>query len=369
MNTPKRVGILCGGKSAEHEVSLQSAKNILDAIDTNKYEPIIIGITKQGSWRLYPTTQFLKNADDPVRISLAPKGIPVVLALGDQNDHQLMNSDTAETLPPLDIIFPMLHGTYGEDGTVQGLLKLAGIPFVGAATLGSAVGMDKDVMKRLLRDAGIPIAAYKTLRTHQTNKPHFDDLCKALGSPLFVKPANMGSSVGVSRVSSEAELVQAIKRAFMYDQKIIIEEAIEGRELECGVLGNSKPSVSVLGEVMPQLSFYSYEAKYLDDNGAEVKIPADLPPHIVDDLQTLAIKTFKTLECSGLARVDFFLTAQDEIIVNEINTLPGFTEISMYPKLWNATGVSYKELISRLLELAVEKAAEHAMLTTHAPRL
>ena len=254
----------------------------------------------------------------------------------------------------LDVIFPVLHGPFGEDGTVQGLLKLANIAFVGAGVLGSAIGMDKDVMKRLLRDAGIPIARFLVVNRYSPKEISFDDARNQLGVPLFIKPANFGSSVGIHKVKDREGFERAVCDALNYDNKILIEECIRGREIECSVLGNENPIASVPGEILPRHEFYSYEAKYLDENGALLEIPAKLSPAISERIRQLAIKTFSLLCCEGMARVDFFLRNDEEIIVNEINTIPGFTRISMYPKLWEATGISYGELIDKLIELAIE---------------
>jgi len=264
----------------------------------------------------------------------------------------------------LDIIFPVSHGRFGEDGTVSGLLKLANIAFVGAGVLGSAVGMDKDVMKRLLRDAGIPIGRFITVNRYSSKEISFEDARAELGLPLFVKPANLGSSVGIHKVTERAAFERAVRDAFNYDNKILIEEFIMGREIECSVLGNENPIASVPGEILPRHEFYSYEAKYLDENGAVLDIPAKLPPATSERIRQLAIKTFSTLCCEGMARVDFFLRNGEEIIVNEINTIPGFTRISMYPKLWEATGISYSELIDRLIQLAIERFEREKRLKT-----
>jgi D-alanine-D-alanine ligase len=272
-------------------------------------------------------------------------------------NHGLVNG------PALDVVFPILHGPFGEDGTVQGLLKLADIPFVGADVLGSAIGMDKDVMKRLLRDAGIKIGNFFTLKDHE-QIPAFASVEVVLGRPFFVKPSNMGSSVGISKVHEEGEYAAALKYAFQYDHKIIIEEYIRGREIECSVLGNEEPIASEAGEVIPSHEFYSYDAKYLDENGAALEIPARLGTQTKKRIKELAIKTFQVLCCEGLARVDFFLKDNDEVFVNEINTIPGFTKISMYPKLWEASGISYSDLITRLIELAVSRFERNRFLKT-----
>jgi len=342
------VGILFGGKSAEHEVSLQSAKNIYDAIDRDRFEPALIGIDKGGKWLLSDASRFLLNAGDPRNVSLNPAGSPV--ALTPASEGLLLS----ETDCKLDVVFPILHGPFGEDGTVQGLLKLAGIPFVGSDVLGSAVGMDKDVMKRLFRDAGMPIGKFLAFRSHNTIPP-FAEITAALGSPVFVKPANMGSSVGLSKARNEAEFSAAVNEAFQHDTKIVIEEFIAGREIECAVLGNDDPVASVPGEVIPTHEFYSYEAKYIDENGASLEIPAKLDDTTRKRVQELSIKAFQTLCCAGLSRIDFFLKENGEVVINEINTMPGFTKNSMYPKLWEAGGIGYTDLISRLIELAMEK--------------
>jgi D-alanine-D-alanine ligase len=355
------VGILFGGKSAEHEVSLQSAKNVFDAIDRSKYNPLLIGIDKSGRWLLNEGAEFLLNADDPKRIKLNPSSDAVVLA--PQSGGRISNLTDLARERSVDVIFPILHGPFGEDGTVQGLLKLADIPFVGPGVLGSAVGMDKDVMKRLLRDAGIPIGRFLTLRSHEPEIP-FKKAVKALGLPFFIKPANMGSSVGISKAHNEGEYERSIKKAFAYDTKIILEEFIKGREIECSILGNEEVFASLPGEVIPRHEFYSYESKYLDENGAVLKIPAELPRGTVKKIQALGIKTFQALCCEGLSRVDFFLQEDGTLLVNEINTMPGFTRISMYPKLWEVCGISYKELIDTLIKLAIRRYKKEKKLKT-----
>lgn len=355
-----KVGILFGGKSAEHEVSLQSAKNVIDAIDPEKYEVVPLGIDKEGRWLLGQSKDLLVNADNPKTIALNQASNAIALA--PQSDGAVSNLTTHTADTTVDVVFPILHGPFGEDGTVQGLLKLANIPFVGASVLGSAVGMDKDVMKRLLRDAGIPIANFITIRHQDTIDA--DQIIQELGLPMFVKPANLGSSVGIHKVENKTELTNAITDAFRYDTKVVIEEAIVGREIECSVLGNENPIASVPGEIIPTHNFYSYEAKYLDENGASLQIPADIPETTTKKIQDLAIKVFKTLECEGLGRVDFFLKENGELLVIEINTIPGFTKISMYPLLWEASGISYSELINRLIELALDRFERDKKLHT-----
>ncbi len=375
------VGILFGGKSAEHEISLLSAKNIYEALDKEKFSPVLIGIDKSGRWLLNDAERYLLNADEPSKISLNSTGFPV--ALQPEKRGLLFSEDEKFSGHlPLDVVFPVLHGPFGEDGTIQGFLKLAGLPFVGPSILGSAVGMDKDVMKRLLRDAGIPIGKFIALKSHE-KAPSFTEVEAALGNPVFIKPANMGSSVGISKASSEEEYAAALKEAFLYDTKIVIEEFIPGREIECGVLGGSvkptdranseEPTASIPGEIISSHDFYSYNAKYLDEKGAALEIPAKLNHETVKRVQELAIKVFKTLCCEGLSRVDFFLkensSGGDEIIVNEINTMPGFTKVSMYPKMWSyenqeGGGISYTELITRLIELAIERHEKEQRLKT-----
>jgi D-alanine-D-alanine ligase len=308
-----KLGIIYGGRSAEHEVSVNSAKNIIAAADPAKYE-------------------------------VAEIFIPRDAALPD-----------LESVLAQDVIFPVLHGPFGEDGTIQGLLKLAGKPFVGPGVLGSAVGMDKDVMKRLWRDAGLPIGKFMVLLAHERQAASFKDISAELGLPFFLKPANMGSSVGVSKVRSEEEFIRALDLAFQFDRKIVIEEFIDGREIECAVLGNADPKASVPGEIVPQHEFYSYDAKYTDAKGAELKIPAELEPATAARIRELAVRAFRVLDCEGLSRVDFFLKKDGTVLLNEINTIPGFTNISMYPKMWEASGIPYGALIDRLIELAVER--------------
>ncbi len=358
-----RVGILFGGRSAEHEVSLQSAKSIIEAIDRSRYDLTLIGIDRQGKWFLADERKYLENPDDPAAISIAPSAEELALVPGDE-DRAVMNMTSLSAVDKLDVVFPVLHGTFGEDGTVQGLLKLADIPFVGAGVLGSAVGMDKDVMKRLLRDAGIPVPKFLVYGRAEGRSAGYETVAAALGGTVFLKPANCGSSVGVSKAKNEAEFRKALELAFRYDHKVIIEEAVDGREIECSVLGNEEPLASVPGEILPKHEFYSYEAKYIDGEGAALRIPADLAGEVSDRVRAMAVNAYRVLCCEGMARVDMFLTKNGDILVNEINTLPGFTKISMYPKLWEATGVSYRELIDRLISLALERHERDRVLMT-----
>lgn len=313
-----KIGVLFGGKSAEHEVSLVSAQNVINALNKNKYQVVSIKISKDGKLDLNKIKNF-------------------------------------------DVIFPVLHGPYGEDGSMQGLLKLAGVPFVGPSVLGSAVGMDKDVMKRLFRDADIPIGKFITLKNNQ--KISFKKAKEELGLPMFVKPANMGSSVGISKVKSKKDFNKAVKEAFLYDSKIVIEQNISGREIECSVLGNDNPKASIPGEIIANEEFYSYNAKYVGE-GSKAVIPAQLDKKTIKKIQDLAVKVFKTLECEGMGRVDFFLKKNGEAIVNEINTIPGFTNISMYPKLWEATGLPLPNLLDTLIDLAIERFKREQKLKT-----
>jgi D-alanine-D-alanine ligase len=353
MRKKLRVAILFGGKSAEHEISLISARNIVEAIDKNKYEIISIGIDQQGRWFVDDGARLLCGSDRAKVEFEGRKNSAAVLPGATQTP--MIRVVPRRALGEVDVVFPVLHGPFGEDGTVQGLLKLANLPFVGAGVLGSAVGMDKDVMKRLLRDAKIPVPKFLAFDRGAARQIDFANLKRNLGLPLFVKPANLGSSVGISKVGNLEQFIRATKEAFRYDNKILIEESIRGRELECSVLGNENPIVSVPGEIITRHEFYSYDAKYLDEKGARLVIPAKLPKRIAKQVQQMAVRTFKTLCCEGMARVDFFLRNDQELLVNEINTIPGFTKISMYPKLWEASGIPYGELIDRLIQLALER--------------
>ncbi len=359
-----RIGVVFGGRSAEHEVSLQSARNVIEALDPEKYEPVLLGIDREGRWHLGDRSRFLLDSAKPMP-SIAPGPADEVALVARGSASRIVDLAGQREIGAVDVIFPVLHGPYGEDGSVQGLCKLANIPCVGAGVLGSAVGMDKDVMKRLLRDAGIPTARFQTVRREEP-VPSFTEISGRLGAPLFVKPANLGSSVGISKVSTEGEYARAVELAFRYDTKILVEEAIAGRELECSVLGNADPIASAVGEVVPQgHEFYSYEAKYLDENGAVLVIPAQLEAVVAERVRALAVRTFRVLCCDGMGRVDMFLPSDGRVLVNEINTIPGFTKISMYPKLWQAAGISYRELVDRLVQLALDKfRVEQGLETT-----
>jgi D-alanine-D-alanine ligase len=358
-----RVAIIFGGKSAEHEISIISAKNVIDAVNKEKYEPVPIGIDKDGTWYLNDESKFMLESSNPKLAKINKADIQVAL-VPKNNSNELVSVSDSSNRGKIDVAFPVLHGTYGEDGSVQGLLRMANIPYVGADVLGSAVGMDKDVLKRLLRDAEIPTPKFEVFDKKTIENISFDELVEKLGKTMFIKPANSGSSVGISKVNNESEFNKAVKEAFRYDKKIIIEEAIEGREIECSVLGNEEPIASLPGEIVINSGFYSYETKYLDEEAARLEVPAKLPEKIVKKVQERAVETFKALCCSGMARVDFFLRDNGEILVNEINTIPGFTRISMYPKLWEASGIPYSELIDRLIQLAIDRFKKEQKLRT-----
>jgi D-alanine-D-alanine ligase len=361
-----RVIILFGGRSAEHEVSLLSARNIFVGLDRTRFEPVLIGIDKKGRWRLEAEQTLLAATGDPRTLALKAMGLPLEVPVYPES--------TELTSPRLmlrrdDVVFPVLHGTYGEDGTVQGLLELADIAYVGPGTLGSAVGMDKDVTKRLLAQAGIPVVPWRLVRAADFARDRAATLAHAseLGFPVFTKPANAGSSVGVSKVLSGAQLESALRTALSFDTKVLVEAAVDAREIECAVLGNDEPQASVPAEIIVHHKdgFYSYDAKYVDIDGAEAKIPADLPPEMTTRVRQLAVETFRCLELAGMSRVDFFVERQGSALyVNEVNTIPGFTAISMYPQLWAASGVPQKELIARLIDLAIERRTARRKLKT-----
>ncbi|HLN86730.1 MAG TPA: D-alanine--D-alanine ligase [Candidatus Limnocylindrales bacterium] len=365
MNKKLRVAILFGGKSAEHEISLISARNIVEAMDKRKYEIVSIGIDKQGRWHLDEGARLL-HGDTESKVEFPDAKNAAAVLPGDTTTPMVRSTGAGfggfGSLGSIDVVFPILHGPFGEDGTVQGLLKLANVPFVGAGVLGSAVGMDKDMMKRLLRDAKLPIG--KFLAFNRSDKIGFANVKKTLGMPLFVKPANLGSSVGISKVVKPGQFAAAVKEAFRYDNKIVIEECIEGREIECSVLGNDQPIASLPGEIVVNRDFYSYDAKYIDDQGARLEIPAKLPKAVIKQVRALALRVYKTLGCEGMGRVDFFVQANGRVLVNEINTIPGFTRISMYPKMWEASGISYSSLIDRLIQLAIQRHRAEKRLRT-----
>ena len=345
-----RVGVVFGGRSGEHEISLRSAESVLRSLDPNKYDVVPIGITHEGKWLSPRTSLALLSPKETIETTLM-KGDPAAL--------------TAEPNPraTVDVIFPVLHGTYGEDGTIQGLFDLANIPYVGAGVIGSAVGMDKDVMKRLLRQSGLPVGDFWTIKKSEIES-FIRERAKNLPYPVFVKPANLGSSVGISKVHGPEELQPGLDAAAEYDRKLVIEKGIDAREIEIAVLGNDDPIASIPGEIIPAREFYDYEAKYVTED-SKLLIPAPMSQEKADEAKRLAIATFKALEGSGLGRVDLFLErGTDKFFVNEINTMPGFTSISMYPKLWEASGIPYADLLDRLIALAIERHAEKNKLRT-----
>lgn len=337
--------VIFGGKSGEHEVSLMSVTSILKVMNREKYNIIPVGITKEGIWKVY---------NGPVEKIVTGEWEE----LGEKMDIFSLGQDNREKI---DIVFPVLHGPFGEDGRIQGLLEMLNVPYVGAGVMASAVGMDKAMTKKLCSVEDMPQAEYIVM----TEKDYdikgiqgFVEVEEKLGYPVFVKPANLGSSVGISKVKNREELSEAINLAFKYDKKIVIEEFINGREIECSVLGNDEVKASVLAEIMPANEFYDYQDKYIDGN-SRFEIPADLPKNITEEIQNLAIKVYKLLNCCGLARVDFFVEREsNKVYFNEINTMPGFTQISMYPKMWEATGIGYEELIDKLIVLGVERFKE-----------
>ena len=365
-----RIGLLFGGRSGEHEVSLTSAASVLKALDPAKYEVVPIGITREGSWRvgraaekLLPGSGQKSSGLEKVLPDVLKSGKPV-MASADPTTPQLVpmkSASLAKSQPQIDVIFPVLHGTFGEDGTVQGLLELAGIPYVGAGVVASATGMDKDVMKRLFRDAGLPVVRWVlVLRSEWEGGPAGvrNVIENEIGYPLFVKPANLGSSVGISKVRSARQLSAALDLAALYDRKILVECAVDAREIECAVLGNDHPQASVPGEIIPVNEFYDYEAKYVKE-GSNIIIPARLTHRQTKRVKEYSVRAFQAIDCAGMARVDFLLDRKNsKVFVNEINTIPGFTPISMYPKMWEATGVPYAQLLDRLIELALERHEE-----------
>lgn len=378
-----RVGVIFGGRSGEHEISLRSALTVISALDPARYDVIPIGIARDGRWYLRTDAVRMLGESAPRLAALEGGGTPVSL-LPHPDGHNLVARRAEGNRPPasawqpvagpIDVFFPVLHGTYGEDGTVQGLLELAGIPYVGAGVLGSAVGMDKDIQKRLLRDAQVAVLPYRALDLpdYREQPGLAGRLAREIGYPLFVKPNALGSSIGTSKVKRPEDLPAALDDAFQYGRRALIEAACVGRELECAVLGNDRPEASVPGEIIvkPRHEFYSYESKYVDPQGAETKIPADVPPAVAQRIRELSVKAFKTVGLRGMARVDFLARADlSEIFINEVNTIPGFTSISMYPKLWEATGLPLPRLVDRLIELALEEhRARAAFKFTYQPR-
>lgn len=347
-----KVGIIFGGKSTEHEVSLISSRDIISAIDENKYDIVRIGVLKDGSSYYFPDDSYLINGNDPETIRIdSSKGIPGSFVLGGRS---FLCMD--KNLPlRLDVAFPVVHGTNGEDGSLQGVLHLAGIPYVGPSILGSAIGMDKDVSLRLLRDSKVPIPNFLVFTKNQINEIEFNSAKEELGLPMFVKPANGGSSVGITKVKNKNDFETAIKEAFKFDDKILLEEAILGKEVRVSVMGNDVPVASIVGEVIPTHEFYDYDAKYIDKDGSTFEIPAKLTDKEANLVKNISIKTYKALCCEGMTRIDGFFTPEHNFILNEINTIPGFSKKSIYPKLWETSGINYQELIDKLLTFALQR--------------
>ena len=354
-----KIGVLYGGRSGEHDVSLCSAASVFSALDRNKYEVKAIGIDRDGRWYVQDNPKIIADKNFGKILSLKKNGKWLVNHFEQKNKLHLYDLKNKNKEVIIDVVFPVLHGTFGEDGTLQGLLELAMVPYVGADVTGSTVGMDKDIAKRLLKEAGIPVVPSLTINKQQwkdNQKLIIKTALDKLGLPLFVKPVCTGSSVGVKKVKKKEMLAQAMKFAFQFDTRVMIEKAVDCREIECAVLGNEKPVASILGEIIPQHEFYSYEAKYIDPEGAKLIIPAQIDKPLAAKIRKIAVGGYMALGCSSMARVDFFLDKKtNKFYLNEINTLPGFTSISMYPKLWEATGLKYSDLLDKLIALALER--------------
>ena len=368
----RRVAVLFGGRSAEHEISCISARSVIDALDPERTQAIPIGITKEGRWHLLAGP--LPLPGESGRMPEVTEGTGSEVELGaDSGGRQLVAADGRRE--SIDVVFPVLHGPLGEDGAVQGMMELAGVPYVGAGVLASAVGMDKDVQKALFARAGLPVVPHQVVREPEWREDGegVAARARALGYPLFSKPATLGSSIDVVKVHDPSELDHGIEEAFRYGRKAILERAIpSAREVECAVLGNDDPVASVVGEIVPDgHEFYDYAAKYLDEQGAHLQIPATLEPRLAERIQRFSIAAFRAIDCAGMARVDFFVEGREASTVwlNEINTIPGFTPISMYPRLWEASGLSYPDLIERLLDLAIERHAADRGRSTAVPEL
>jgi len=370
MSSKLRIGVIFGGRSAEHEVSLVSATSVINALDKTKYDVVPIGINPEGRW--LSTAEALSLLKQKASIDNLPEHVFVP----DPHHKALMeinSSASPSTSKPVDVVFPLIHGTYGEDGTIQGLFELADIPYVGAGVLGSAVGMDKVIQKQLLKQAKIPVTPDVSFLFSQytsSEKKTVASIERVLTYPMFVKPPNLGSSVGISKAHNRKELLEAIELAGQYDRKVLVEQGVKiAREIECSVLGNDDPIASIPGEIIPSNEFYDYDAKYVDGK-SKAEIPAKLPRPVIKKIQQYALAAFKVLDCAGMARVDFLVTRKtNRVYLNEINTLPGFTSISMYPKLWQESGIGYPDLLDRLITLALERSASRKSLkTTYQPK-
>lgn len=368
MNKKINVAIVFGGRSGEHEVSLMSATSVIKAIDKERYHVVPIGITKEGSWMLYdgPVEKIESGEWEGISNKLLkenPKDNTFsVIPMGGEKTSSVGHPIPPNLAEKIDVIFPVLHGPYGEDGTIQGLFEMADIPYVGAGVLASAVGMDKVFTKRIFEQLGLSIGKYMVVmrKKLRENKEAYIALIEQnFEYPVFIKPANLGSSVGITKAHDRAELIQGLEEAAKHDRKILVEEFINGREIECAVLGNDNPMVSVAGEILPSKEFYDYHAKYFDDGKSKLMIPAEIPEEKAQEIRDMAIKAYKAIDCTGLARVDFFLHKDTmKVYINEINTMPGFTKYSMYPLLWQATGLPYDQLIDKLIQLAIERYKE-----------
>lgn len=362
-----RVGLLYGGRSGEHEVSLCSAASVAVNLDADKYEIVAIGIGRDGRWHVQDSPVVEHDKDFGKKLVLEDTGTWYVNHFEENGKLRIFNPNNGRYVS-VDVVFPVVHGTYCEDGTLQGLLELARVPYVGADVLGSSVGMDKDVAKRLLRDAGIPIVPWITITERQwvDEKEQCERaVVSDIGLPAFVKPANAGSSVGIKKISEAGEISAAVQFALRFDTKVLVEKAVTCREIECSVLGNAGPEASCLGEIIPHHEFYSYEAKYIDPEGAELVIPAVIDGYLSEMIRETALEAYRALCCSGMARIDFFLERNSNTFyLNEINTLPGFTIISMYPKLWEKSGIGYASLLDKLIDCAIERSKKKSLLKT-----
>ncbi len=347
-----KLNLICGGQSTEHEISIISARNVIRALDEKKYTLSMTYISRNGKW-YYFTSRDAFLAQTTQQLLTEPQAEPITILMGSRAAPYVSLRDVNKTYP-VDCAFPLLHGTLGEDGTAQGLLEMLELPYVGSNTLGSAICMEKHITKRLLRFADLPTSDWQMISQSELDQYPYSKVSQRLGEVLFIKPVSLGSSVGISKVYNEEQYTLALQKAFLYDDQVLVEPHVNGREIECSVLGNEDPVASLPGEIVTTHDFYSYEAKYLDENGASVTTPADLPEYIVKKIQALSVQAFKTLQCSGMARVDFFVDGEN-ITINEVNTIPGFTDISMYPKNWEASGLPYGELLDDLIELAIAR--------------
>ncbi len=353
----KVVAVICGGRSREHEVSLQSAYYVFNNLDRKKYQRVLLGIDKKGHWHFASSYNDLVIQKEP--LGKMKDGLAEVVLVKKGKGVYVLNLGQKKIIGKIDIFFPLIHGPYGEDGCLQGYLELLGLPYVGADVLGSALAMDKEYTKRLLQAESIPVTPFMVLyRGESKNREKARKMVRKYRFPLFVKPACLGSSIGISKAFNLRELKKAITLAFHYDNKIILEKGIKGREIECSVLGNKNPQASLPGEIKPRHNFYSYAAKYLDSKGADLLTPALLSVTLTKKVQQLSQKAFQVLSLKGMARIDFFLSSRGKLIVNEVNTIPGFTQISMYPKLWQVSGLKYSKLLDKLLKLAEESYQE-----------